>query len=880
LHIKLIKIFFKSFLFLILFLTIWIVEANALSYGIFSFQKDTVLLKDASTIDTTDIKNDTTLNDDTTKTVSDTTKTSEKKDKDFLDAEVNYTAKDSIVLSRDENKIFLYKDAKVTYKNIELKADYIEFIQDSNTVYARGMKDSAGNMVGQPIFKEGSKIYDARFIRYNFKTKKGFIRKVVTEEEQGYLHSRVTKKHTGDQIHFKKGKYTTCDKTHPHFYIAISKGKVIPGEKIIAGPSYFVVGDIPLPIGIPFGYFPVQKKQSSGIIIPSYGEEQNRGFFLRNGGYYFGISDKMDLQLTGEVYSKGTWGAHMVYRYRKRYKFSSNLSADFKKLVLGDRGAPDYRVSRDYSIKWSHSQSAKANPNSSFNANVNISSSSYDKNHSRDMQNYTTNTKTSSISYRKTWPSSPFSFNAKLRHSQNSKTRQVNLTLPTMSFNMNRIYPFRPQNKTSGEMKWYENIQLSYNADLENRIKTKDSLLFTQTQFKDFESGFRHRVPISLNFKTLKYFNITPRVNYQGVLFPRYIEKYWNNTDSVVVTDTVEKFRYAHSIEPSIGFGFSPKIYGIFQFKNEDSKVQAVRHVLSPSVSFSYRPDVGYMTDKYYDEYTDEATGRSYEYSYFDNQLYSPPSAPRQSGNVNFNLGNNIEMKVRTPQDSADNVKKVTLLNDLSFSSSYNLFADSLNWSPISIRGRTSLFKNKVNLSFSGTVNPYAINENGNIVNNSEWGKSGSIGRLTNARVSLDMNWESSKGKTDESSDNNGSSGMSRNPYYDYFDVPWSFRFGYSFNYSKRAFKSNITQSLRLSGNFSLTDKWKFDVSANYDIQEDKLVATSIGITRDLHCWTMSFDWIPVGYRKSYFFEIRVNASILQDLKYKKQQSWYDTQDY
>ena len=839
------------------------------------FQEDTLHLQDTSLTDTTNIKPDTIASDSLNET-TDTIRASKNKDKPFLEAEVDYSAKDSIVLSREDNKIYLYKNARVTYENIELTADYIEFIQDSNIVYAQGLKDSTGKVVGQPIFKEGKKTYDARFIRYNFETKKGYIRQVITEEEEGYLHSNVTKKHSNKEFHFKDGKYTTCNKDHPHFYIAITKGKVIPGEKIVAGPSYFVIGDIPLPVGIPFGFFPVQKKQASGVIIPAYGEEQNRGFFLRNGGYYFGISDKMDLQLTGEVYTKGTWGAHMVYRYRERYKFTSNISADFKKLVLGDKGAPDYSVSRDYAIRWSHSQSNKANPNSSFNANVNISSSSYDRNHSRNMDTYTTNTKSSSISYRKVWPSSPFSFNAKLRHSQNSKTNAVNLTLPTMSLNMSRIYPFRPQNKNSGEMKWYENIQMSYNADLENKISTKDSLLFTDTQFKDFENGFQHRIPVSLNFKTLKFFNITPRVNYRGVLYPRYTEKSWDETNSTVVTDTIEQFKYAHSLEPSIGLGFAPKVYGIFQFKNENAKVQAIRHVLSPSVNFSYRPDVGYMTDNYYDSYEDKTTGRTYEYSYYDNQLYSPPSSPRQSGSVSFNLGNNLEMKVRTPEDTTKQIQKVSILDNLSFSTNYNLFADSLNWSPISIRGRTTLFKNKINLSFAGTVNPYAINENGTVINNSEWRKNSSPGRLTNARISLDMRWESKQGKTKNGSGGNSRSSAGQASYYNYFDIPWSFRFGYNFNYSKQSFEANIRQSIKLNGNFSLTDKWKFDFSANYDIQEDKLVATSIGITRDLHCWTMSFDWIPVGYRQSYFFEIRVNASILQDLKYKKQRSWFD----
>ncbi|MGM0497168.1 MAG: putative LPS assembly protein LptD [Bacteroidota bacterium] len=807
------------------------------------------------------------------------------KQETILDSEVDYQAEDSIILSRVENKVYLYGDAKVVYGDIELTADYIEYSQDSNVVSASGVEDSTGNMVGLPVFKEGGKTYNAHNIRYNFKNEKGYIQQVKTEEEGGYLHSSVTKKHQNREFHFRDGKYTTCDHDNPHFYIRISKGKVIPGEKIIAGSSYMVLEDLPLyPLMVPFGYFPIQKKRSSGIYDPSFGEENRRGFYLK-GGYYFGISDYMDLKVYGSVYTKGSWNANLDYQVKKRYKYTSKLSLKYDRLLMGEKGADDYRNNRGFEVRWSHRQSSKANPYSSFNASVNLSSTAYDKDFSQNMEDYTTNTKSSNISYQKTWPDSPFSFNGKLRHSQNSKTKMVNLTLPEMSFDMSRQYPLRKLNK-SGRSKWYDDLQVSYNADLKNKINSPDSLLFENTQFSDFESGIKHSMPVSLNFKVLQYLNITPKAQYRGVLFPRYIEKHWdpdylNPDDSTyggVVTDTVEQMKYAHSLEPSVSVNMSPKFFGMYQFKGEKSKVEAIRHVITPSVGVNFRPDLGNMTSKYYDEVQVDSAGNTQEYSYFDDQLYSPPSTPEKSGSVNFGLSNNVEMKVRSKSDTAEKTKKIKLLNELSFNTSYNIFKDSLNWSPIRISGRTNMFDDNLRINFSGRYDPYALNENGKRINVSEWEKNQKPGRLTNFSLSLGTKLgpdgkNSSDGEN--GSDDEGREKEHYNPY-DYFDIPWSLSLDYSLNYSKRQSESEVKQTVSLSGNFSLTDKWKINFDSHYDISEDKLSATSISIDRDLHCWSMSFRWVPVGYRKNYRFEISVNKAILKDLKYEKQKSWTD----
>lgn len=803
-----------------------------------------------------------------------------------LESKVDYEAKDSIILSRRNNKIYLYGDAKVVYGNIELKAAYIEYSQDSNVVSAQGLKDSTGKMMGLPVFKEGDKTYDAHKIRYNFKTEEGYIQRVKTKEEGGYLHSKVSKKHQNNEIHFRSGKYTTCDKDHPHFYIRISKGKVVPGEKIIAGPSYMVLEDLPLyPLMLPFGYFPIQKRRASGIYDPSFGEESKKGFYLK-GGYYWGISDYMDLKVYGEIYSMGSWNVNMDYRLKKRYKYTSDLSVNYDRLLIGEKGASDYRNNKGFQVRWTHRQSPKANPYSSFNANVNISSTSYNKDFSKNMQDYTQNTKSSNISYQKTWPGSPFSFNGKLRHSQNSRTKMVNLTLPSMSFSMSRQYPLRDLIEKPGSQ-WYDDLQVSYSADMKNQINQPDSLLFKDTEFSDFESGFKHSMPVSLNFKVLKYINISPQAQYQGILYPRYIERNWDpdyydpkldSTYGKVVTDTVEEFRYAHSLEPSLNVNISPKIFGMYQFTGEKSKIKAIRHVMTPSVGFSFRPDLGNMTSRYYDEYQSNANGETREYSYFDGQLYSPPSSPRRSGNISFGLSNNVEMKVRSKSDTTDKLKKIKLLKNLSFNTSYNIFKDSMNWSPIRINGRTSMFNNDLNISFSGSLDPYAINENERRIDVSELSKNGRLGRLTSFRISLSTKLGSDRGSSSKKEEKSGESDEATEEYnpYDYFDIPWNLSFGYNLNYSKPGFKSDLTQTVNLRGDLQLTENWKINFDAHYDITEDKLSATSIGIQRDLHCWSMNFNWVPVGYRKNYRFEISVKKSILKDLKYEKRKSWTD----
>ncbi|MBU8893542.1 MAG: LPS-assembly protein LptD [Bacteroidales bacterium] len=823
------------------------------------------------------------------------------KNENVLDVKVIYSAKDSIALSNDSKKVFLYKEAKIIYGDIILEADYIEYDQEKNYVFARGVTDSLGNLSGKPKFKEGGEEFVAKTIKYNFKTKKGYIEDVFTEEEQGFLHSEQTNKLEDNSFLLKNGKYTTCEnEEHPHFYLSMTKAKVVPNDKIITGPAYLVMHDIPFKfLGVPFGFFPNQSEYSSGLMIPKYGEENIRGFFLQDGGYYFGVNDRMDLTVTGDIFSKGSWGGDVQFRYKKRYKFNSKFNFSYAEFIKSEVGLPDYEKNKNMQIKWTHTQDPKSNPNTKFSASVNYSTTGFDKYNAKTTEQLNTNTKSSSISYGKSWPGSPFRFNAQLRHSQNSKTNNVSLTLPSMTFNMDRQYPFRKKN-SSGETKWYEDIEIQYSSKLENRIITPDSLLFNGTQISDFENGFQHNIPLSTNFKLLKYFNLSPKVEYTGILYPDYVKyssevKVDDEGKKYVDIDTLEQptIKYAHLIEPSISLSVGPNIYGMYQFKNEDAKIEAVRHVLTPSVGISYRPDVGSMVDQYYGSYyTDTLESVEREYSIFSDGIYNFPAAPGQSGSINFGLNNNLELKVRTDDDTSSTTKKIKILESFKISTSYNIFADSLNWSQISVRGRTTVFNNKLKLNFGANLDPYALSSSGTVKNEFH----GGVGRLERIDFSVDFDLKSKKGedkgKSGSSNSNKGFSQM--DDFYDYsndgqyniqdeivsyvdFEIPWSLRAGYKFVYSKPAFEKRVTQTLSLSGNISLTKQWKISFRANYDIAEKELSSTSININRDLHCWEMTFSWIPVGRMQSYNFQINVKGSTLRDLlKYDKRKSWHD----
>jgi hypothetical protein len=833
-------------------------------------------------------------------------------------AEVHYSAADSIVFSLDGGKVELYGDALITYEEIELKASYIRYEMDQNLVVAFGMQDSTGKVIGNPVFTDENGSFESKRLKYNFKTQKGFIEEVVTEQEGGYLHADQTKKQTNGHIHLKDGKYTTCDAAHPHFYIAITKGISMPGDKIVSGPAYIVLENVPLPLGIPFGFFPNSKTKTSGILIPKYGEEDRRGFYLREGGYYFAMNDYMDLRVTGDIYTNGTWGLRVGTNYKLNYRFTGNLNVKYFKNIDGYKNIEGlYSVSKDYAVGWSHSQDSRANPSSSFRASVNLSSSSYDKNHTRNINSVMTNTKQSSVSFTKTWPNSPFNLSASLNHSQNSNTNGVSLTLPKISLNMSRLTPFK-RKSASGPKRWYEDIQLSYTSILENRINTYDSLLFTSAVWDDMQNGYKHSIPLSLSIKPFKKtpmfqsFAITPSVNYNGILYSKQTMKVisgYNEVDKggvitlvpVVRDSLIQKFSYAQSLFPSISSGFSPKIYGMYQFTGK-GRLEAIRHVMTPTASFSYVPDLTSIQANYYRALYDEVNQDTVVvYSIYEDQIYGTPTFNGASGSLNFSLHNNLEAKLRSKNDTVEELEKVKLLDNLSFSTSLNLFhKDTLTpaWRPLSFSGNTRIFKNKLNISFRGVMDPFGYDETRARTTETYFSQTGKLLRLTNASLSAGFALQSKNAKDEDDPDRQGPDTESqlnnpelagqdpmatydpnREDYYgDYvdFDIPWSLRVDYNFSYTKPKEDSKIVQTVRLSGDFSLSPKWKIGFNTGYDIDRKQFTTTNLSIYRDLHCWEMRMSVVPFGTYKSYNFQINAKSSILSDLKYNKRKSWQD----
>lgn len=837
-----------------------------------------------------------------------------------IQAEVKYNAADSLIFGLDGGSVELFGDAQIVYETITLDAAYIHYDMDENLVTAYGLPDSSGNLAGNPVFTDASGSFESKSMRYNFKTKKAFVEEVVTEQEGGYLHAEQTKKQTNGHVHIKNGKYTTCDLEHPHFYIAITKGISMPGDKIVSGPAYLVLADVPLPIGLPFGFFPNSQTKTSGILIPKYGEEDTRGFYLREGGYYFAMNDYMDLSLTGDIYTNGTWGVRLGSNYKWNYHFNGSLNLRFFKNVDGYQDVPDtYSVSRDYAIGWSHSQDSRANPNSSFRASVNLSSSTYDVNHTRNINSVMRSTKQSSISYTKSFPNSPFNLSASLNHSQNSSTQAVNMTLPKISLNMSRITPFKRKVST-GRSRFYEDIQLSYTSLLENRISTYDTLLFTSQVWDDLNNGFKHSIPLSLAIKPfrktpmLQSFSITPSINYVGMLYTKqtryYIEGYdtvyndqgeFDYLDPNVEEELISKTSYAQSLYPSIGAGLAPKIYGMFTFKGK-GRLEQIRHVMTPTASFSYVPDMSAIQADYYRDLVDPETGDTLvSYSIYEDQIYGTPTSRGASGSLSFSLRNNIEAKMRSKVDTIDELEKVKILDNLNFSTSYNLFhTDTLTpaWNPITFTGSTRIFKDKLNLSFRGSMDPFGYDSTSSRTRETWFSQTGKPLRFTSASISAGFTLKSRKENTDGKSGQEdldrqsqlNNPDMSRDDpnavydpnleeyYGDYvdFDIPWSLRIDYSFSYTKPQDEISIVQTIRASGDFSLTPNWKIGFNSGYDLDEKQFTTTNLSIYRDLHCWEMRISVVPFGTYKSYNFQINAKSSILQDLKYNKRKAWYD----
>ncbi len=805
-------------------------------------------------------------------------KDSSKKQSSLLDAEITYQCDDTMLMSLNNKKIFMVKNAFVKYGSIELKAYYIELDLGRKEAIAYGIKDSLGKLIHTPEFKDGNEEFKCEKLRFNFKTKKGLVYKVITEEGDGFVHGDITKKINDTTFYLRKGKYTTCNHKNPHFYIRMTKAKVIKDNKIVSGPLYMVLEDVPLPVGLPFAMFPFSSTYSSGIIFPSYGEEKRRGFNLRGGGYYWAINEYMDLAVTTDIFTNGSWGVNMQSNYKKRYRFGGVFQADYHFNRFGDKGLPDYYETKDFSVHWQHRQDPKANPYRNFSASVDFSTSQNNRNNAKSMRQIVNNRKMSSINYSRKWADSPFTLNATLQHSQNSQDTTISLTLPRFSFNMSQIYPFRKKGKSTN-LRWYDKVGVSYSASFQNKINTKEYKLKSSSLRKDWQNGYQHTIPITTNFKLTRDLTLSPTINYKGVLYSKYINKSWDKTvndgKGGVRIDTIQKFKYAHNYSTSLSLSLSPKIYGLFTFSKK-AKLAYIRHVITPSISVSYTPEIGVPKSRYYKTYIDRSGSkpREVEYSIFEGGLYGTPMGAEEAGSISLSLDNNVEAKVRVANDTTGNeeFKKIKILESLRFSTSYDMFADSLKWSPITISGRTKVFNERLNIDVRGTVDPYKLNANNIKIDN--FGP-----RLTRADISLGFNLDSASLK-EQSDENKGEDEKEKNlwhdPRYTKFDIPWSFSINYGWSYSKQTNIANISQTVGFDGNFSLTPKWRVSFSSSYDITNKTLTATTFTVTRNLHCWRMSFNAIPFGSYQSFNFTINVDSNVLRDLKYEKRESWHD----
>ncbi len=848
-----------------------------------------------------------------------------------LDAPVAYVASDSVVFVMGSKNAFLYGDAQVNYTNIELKSEEIQMNMDSSIVHAIGATDSLGKLYGTPIFKEGEDMYESETMSYNFKTKKGFITNVYTQQEDGYLTSDESKKGQNDELYLRHGRYTTCDEEHPHFYIALSRAKVHTGKSVFSGPAWLVIEDVPLPLAIPFAYFPFTSKYSSGLIMPSYGDESTRGFYLRDGGYYFAINDNIDLRLTGEIFTKGSWGIGAQSTYRKRYKYSGNFYFNYQVTKEGEKNMPDYQVTKNFKLQWSHQQDAKASPNSSFSASVNFATQSYEKNNLSSLYNptsYSQSTRTSSISYSHSFPKIGMSIALSTNITQNMRDSTLALTLPTMSITVSRFYPFK-RKKVAGKERWYEKIAMSYTGSLSNSISTKENKLLKSNLIKDWSNGMKHSIPISASFNILKYINVTPSFNYTERWYTHKVNQSWDTHEQQLVRDTIWGFNRVYDFNTSLSF--NTKLYGFYKPNRKifGDKIQMVRHVISPSVSFSWAPDFSSSTWGYYDTYTKtDAQGNVslVQYSPYAGSLYGVPGIGK-TGNVSFDLSNNIEMKIKSDKDTSG-IRKISIIDELGANISYNMAASRQQWSNLNTRIRLKWGKFTFNMNAVFATYAYEFDKNGNVVvgDRTEWSY-GRFGRFqgTSKNISYSFNNQSFKKfkeaihrlfygkeeeeekelsaeteegedlqpKEDESSnfksrrrkknEKEDTSGLDEDGYMK-FTLPWSFSISYGItmaedrsadiNIKTMRYPYKFTHNLNFSGSIKLSSGWNVSASSGWDFTMHKISMTTVNITRDMHCFDMSCGLV-FGTFTSYNITLRAKASVLTDaLKYDKKSSY------
>ncbi len=811
-----------------------------------------------------------------------------------------YEATDTTSISPKEKLIRLYNNAKITYQDMEITSGIIIVDYDKNEIYAGRIKDSLGEYTQLPVFKQGQDEIRPDSLKFNMDTKKAIIFNSRTEEAGLNILSDKTKKENDSVYYMDRAKFTTsADIENPEYYFLLRKAKVIPGKKIITGPTNMYIADVPTPIGLPFAYFPISNKRSSGIIFPSFGEQNSRGYFVQNGGYYLPINDNLDLTLLGDYYTNGSYGFRVENTYLYRYKFRGNLSFRFENLIQSERGFPDYSKSSIYNLRWSHSQDSKSNPNSRFSASVNLGSSKYYQQSINQMNaaNFLNNSLSSSISYSKTFPGEPqVNMSLSATHSQNTNTQTINMTLPTLQTSVSRIYPFAPKVGTKKGI--IQNINFQYNLRGENRILTTDSLFFKKEMFENAKSGFQHSIPISTNFKLLKYFSFSTSANLQETWVFKTINREYDVELQEVITNENRGFDSFRTYNFSTSLGTT--VYGMYNF-SEKSKIKAIRHVMRPSLSYGISPSF----DKYYDSYevisADGLTTSDIQYSRFEGSIFGLPNK-NYASSVALSLNNNVEAKVVDKESEENELKKVVILNNLNFSTSYNLAADSLRLSPIRMNGGTQLFKNKMNVNFGATFDPYALDENNNRIDKFQINDGGGLFRLTSANLTFnyafssdnsDKDSERSQAAIDESVRNGGRDddlfGRAMDTSTEEFSkvdkekkekvpdnlynykIPWSLRMAYAVNYNNTVGQNEISShSLMFSGDIELSPKWSAGISSGYDFKNQGITYTQLRFERDLLSWRMNFSWIPFSTNKSWNFFIGIKSGMLSDIKYDK----------
>ena len=850
--------------------------------------------------------------------------------KNALEAPVVYEAKDSITFFMKEKNAFLYGDANVKYQKIDLKSENIKMNMDSSIVHAVGALDTLGNKFGEPIFKDGGDEYKMETLSYNFKTKKAFISNIYTEQEEGFITAQEAKKGDDGAYYTRRGTYTTCDEEHPHFYIAMSRMKVRPGKSVFSGPAWLVVEDVPLPLALPFAYFPITSTYSSGFIMPTYGDESTRGFYLRDGGYYFAISDYMDLKLTGEIFTKGSWGIGAQTTYKRRYKYSGNFYFNYQVTKEGEKNLPDYLETKNFKVQWSHRTDPKASPNSSFSASVNFATQSYEKNNLTSLYNptsYSQSTRTSSISYSHSFQKIGLSLSSSFNIMQNMRDSTISLTMPSLSLSLSRFYPFKRKH-AAGKERWYEKISVHYTGTLSNSITTQEDKLLHSSLVKDWKNGMRHNIPISASFNILKYINVTPTLNYTERWYTNKVMQSWDDVNNQVVRDTIYGFNRV--FDYNLTLSANTKLYGMYtpHPKVFGKKLKVVRHVLTPSVSFSYAPDFGDSKWGYWKTYTrtdEEGNVTLVSYSPYAGSLYGTPSQGK-SGIVSFDMSNNIEAKIL---DRNDSIKKISIIDEIGASLSYNLAAKTQPWSNLSTRLRLKWGKTTFNMNAVFQTYACEFDKNGNVVvgNRTEWSY-GRWGRFQGMSKNLSYTFNNQsfkkikqsimrllgKGKDIEEEENladanadeeeqdaddletniddpnkkgqkkaSQTEGLDEDGYMK-FQMPWSFSISYGLtmaedrtkdiNVKTMRYPYSFTQNLNFSGTLKLSSNWNCSFASGWDFTNKEISMTTVNISRDMHCFNISCGLV-FGPFTSYHISLRANASTLTDaLKYDKKSSY------